>query len=172
MLRIVLWARSRVAEKLGADHRSRMDSTLGIIRSKGSTYGFLFFLPIFILTQLFAIGFNLGLLTTTLFKVITADIAFGWQSTLQLSSAAVHSLVQKIALPWSWLAAGDPAYPSLAQIEGSRIILKEGIYHLSTPDLVSWWPFLCFSVFFYGLLPPSSPFFGCCCSPEQTSRLA
>ncbi len=160
MLRIVLWARSRLAEKLGADHRSRMESTLGIIRSKGSTYGFLFFLPIFILTQLFAIGFNLGLLTTTLFKVITADIAFGWQSTLQLSSAAVHSLVQKIALPWSWLAAGDPAYPSLAQIEGSRIILKEGIYHLSTPDLVSWWPFLCFSVLFYGLLPRLLLFWG------------
>jgi len=160
MLRIVLWARSRLAEKLGADHRSRMESTLGIIRSKGSTYGFLFFLPIFILTQLFAIGFNLGLLVTTLFKVITADIAFGWQSTLQLSSIAVHSLVQKIALPWSWLASGDPAYPSLAQIEGSRIILKEGIYHLSTPDLVSWWPFLCFSVLFYGLLPRLLLFWG------------
>ena len=153
MFRTVLWARNRVSDKLGADRRSRAEAILGIIRNKGRTYGILFILPIFILTQLFAMGFNLGLLVTTLFKVITADIAFGWQSTLQLSSAAVHTLVQKIALPWSWLVAGDPAYPSLAQIEGSRIILKEGIYHLSTPDLASWWPFLCFSVLFYGLLP-------------------
>ena len=153
MLRILIAARSRVSEKLGADKRSRVESTLGLILSKGRTYGFLFFLPIFILTQIFAMGFNLGLLATTLFKVITADIAFGWQSTLQLNPAAIYSLVQKIALPWSWLVRSDIAFPSPAQIEGSRIILKEGIYHLSTPDLVSWWPFLCFSVLFYGLLP-------------------
>ena len=160
MLRILLSARNRISKKLGADRRSRAESILGIIRSKGGTYGVLFFLPIFILVQLFAVGFNLGLLATTLFKVVTADIAFGWQSTLQLSSTAVHSLVQKIALPWSWLLAGDLAYPSLAQIEGSRIILKEGIYHLSMPDLASWWPFLCFSVLFYGLLPRLLLFLG------------
>jgi hypothetical protein len=153
MLRMLLSARDRVSEKLGAEKRSRAESILGIIVNKGCTYGVLFFLPVFILTQLFAIGFNLGLLATTLFKVITADIAFGWQSTLQLNPAGLHSLVQKIALPWSWLVAGDLAYPSLAQIEGSRIILKEGIYHLSTPALASWWPFLCLSVLFYGLLP-------------------
>ena len=153
ILKAVLWARKSISGKLGADRRSRVEATLGIIMNKGATYGFLFILPSLILAQLFSIGFNLGLLATTLFKVITADIAFGWQSTLQLSPAAVHSLVQKIALPWSWLAAGDLAFPTLAQIEGSRIILKEGIYHLSTPDLASWWPFLCFSVLFYGLLP-------------------
>jgi hypothetical protein len=41
----------------------------------------------------------------------------------------------------------------MAQIEGSRMVLKDGIYHLATQDLVSWWPFLCFTVLFYGLLP-------------------
>jgi len=170
MFRTVLWARNRVSDKLGADRRSRAEAILGIIKSKGRTYGILFILPIFILTQLFAMGFNLGLLVTTLFKVITADIAFGWQSTLQLSSAAVHTLVQKIALPWSWLVAGDPAYPSLAQIEGSRIILKEGIYHLSTPDLASWWPFLCFSVLFYGLLPRLLLFLGAVAAQRRHLR--
>ncbi len=160
MLKIMLGARRRLAEKLGGDRRSRLESTMGIIKGKAKTYGFLFYLPVFILTQLFGVGFNLGLLIATLFKVITADIAFGWQSTLQLSPAAVHALVQKIALPWSWLAPADAAYPSLAQIEGSRIILKEGIYNLSTPDLASWWPFLCFSVLFYGLLPRLLLFLG------------
>jgi hypothetical protein len=153
MLRLLLSAQNRISKKMGAEQRNRAESTLGVLKSKGRTYGFLIFLPIFILTQLFGIGFNLGLLTITLFKVITTDIAFGWQSTLQLSPAAVHSLVQKVALPWSWLVPGDLAFPSLAQIEGSRIILKEGIYHLSTPDLASWWPFLFFGVLFYGLLP-------------------
>jgi hypothetical protein len=153
LLRIVLAVQRGMAAKMGADRRLRAREALGLIMARGSTYGFLFVLPAIILTQLFAIGFNLGLLVTTLFKVTTADIAFGWQSTLQLNPATVYALVQKIALPWSWLGAKVAAYPSLTQVEGSRIILKEGIYHLSTPDLASWWPFLCFSVLFYGLLP-------------------
>ena len=48
---------------------------------------------------------------------------------------------------------GGYAYPSLEQIEGSRIVLKEGIATLATSSLVSWWPFLVAAVAFYGLLP-------------------
>jgi len=153
MLRILLSVRKQVSEKMTADQRNRMGSVQGIIMSRCRSYGFLFVVPVFILTQLFGIGLNMGLLAATLFKIVTADVAFGWQSTLQLSPDAVHSMVQNIAIPWSWLVADGLAFPSLAQIEGSRIILKEGIYHLSTPDLVSWWPFLCLSVLFYGLFP-------------------
>ena len=153
MFRMLLSAKNQVAKKMSAEHRLQAEFALGTVVSKTRTYGILFFLPIFILTQLFTMGLNLGLLSATLFKVITADIAFGWQSTIQLSPEAVYSLVQKIALPWSWAVQGDIAFPSLVQIEGSRIILKEGIYHLSTPNLVSWWPFLCLAVLVYGLLP-------------------
>ena len=153
ILRLLLSARYRISRTLTAEQRLQTEAMLGTIISKSRTYGSLFFLPIFILTQLFAIGLNLGLLGATLFKVITADIAFGWQSTLQLSPSAVHLLAQKIAWPWSWAVAGDAAFPTLAQVEGSRIILKEGISRLATPDLVSWWPFLCLAVLVYGLLP-------------------
>jgi hypothetical protein len=149
-----------VEEKLSADRRLRAEHAVGAIIGKSRTYGLLFFLPVFILTQLLAMGFNLGLLAATLFKVVTSDIAFGWQSTIQLSPTAVHSLARAIAAPWSWALEGDAAFPSLAQIEGSRIILKEGIYHLSTPDLVSWWPFLCLAVLVYGLLPRLLLFLG------------
>jgi hypothetical protein len=107
--------------------------------------------PAFLLVQLGGVGFNLGVIGVTLAKVAFADIAFGWQSSLQLSAEAVARLVQWIALPWTWAVA--PAYPSLAQIEGSQIILKEGITHLTTGALVSWWPFLCSAVVVYGLLP-------------------
>ncbi len=153
ILRMLLSARSRMVRKLSAEKRLHLESILGTLLGKSRTYGYLFLLPVFMLTQLFAIGFNLGLLGATLFKVTTADIAFGWQSTINLSAEAVHSLVEKMAMPWSWFAQGDTAYPTLAQIEGSHIVLKEGIYHLATPDLVSWWPFLCFAVLVYGLLP-------------------
>jgi len=107
--------------------------------------------PAFLLVQLGGVGFNLGVIGVTLAKVAFADIAFGWQSSLQLSAGAVAQLVQWIALPWTWAVAH--AYPSLAQIEGSQIVLKEGIAHLTTDALVSWWPFLCSAVVVYGLLP-------------------
>jgi hypothetical protein len=126
---------------------------MGAITGKARAYGALFYLPVFILTQVFAIGVNLGLLGVTLFKVATVDLAFGWQSTIQLSPSAVHGLARQIAWPWSWAVRGDAAFPTLAQVEGSRIILKEGISRLATPDLVSWWPFLCLTVLVYGLLP-------------------
>jgi hypothetical protein len=65
----------------------------------------------------------------------------------------VYKLVRILALPWSWLAPQGVGFPTLAQVENSRIILKEGIAHLTTPDLVSWWPFLCLGIVFYGILP-------------------
>ena len=40
-------------------------------------------------------------------------------------------------MPWAWLLPADLAYPSLAQVEGSHMVLKEGIYHLATGDLVA-----------------------------------
>ena len=98
------------------------------------------------------VGFNAGLLGATLFRVTTSDLAFGWQSTIQFSSATLYKGVQILALPWSWLFPEEIAYPSLKAIEGSRIILKDGIYNLATQDLVSWWPFLILCLVVYGLL--------------------
>lgn len=137
--------------------RSRRNETLGVIsgllKGKRVVYGSLFFWPFFIVGQLMGIGFNVGVLTTTLLHILGTDVAFGWQSTLQLSAEAIHSLVSGLSLPWAWLTGSGLAHPSLAEIEGSRIILKDGIYHLTTQNLVSWWPFLCLAVLVYGLLP-------------------
>ena len=125
----------------------------GRLRRRHRSYGLLFVLPFFFLIQLGGIGFNLGVLAATLLKVVGTDIAFGWQSTLQLSSETVYRLVRTIALPWSWFLPAGLGYPDPAQIKGSQMVLKDGIYHLATGDLVSWWPFLCLSVAVYGLLP-------------------
>ncbi len=111
------------------------------------------FYPFFLGVQLFGVALNLGLIAITAFKVATADLAFGWQTTLQLGAEKLFSLVKIVALPWSWLLPSEIAYPSLAHIEGSRIILKEGMIHLATENLISWWPFLLMSLVIYGLLP-------------------
>jgi len=138
--------------RLSARQRLAGEAFLGRIRATGSTLPAHFAWPLFRLTQLFGVCFNLGLLAATLFKVLVSDMAFGWQSTLQISAPSLHGFVKWLALPWSWLFPAGTGYPTLAEIEGSRIVLKEGIANLQTPDLISWWPFLLLSVLVYGLL--------------------
>ncbi len=139
-------------DSMESSKRAQFAAALAAVRARGKGYGALFFWPLFLLFQLFGIAFNFGVLGSILVKVATTDLAFGWQSTIQLSSQFVSSLVQWVALPWSWLL-GSTSYPSLAQIEGSRMILKEGMYHLASEDLTSWWPFLCLAICCYCLLP-------------------
>ncbi len=125
----------------------------GNIHAYGDMYGLIFMFPIFLLVQLAAVCFNLGILAALIFKVLTTDLAFGWQTTLQTGAVAVARLVELLALPWSWLLPAGTGYPDPAQIQGSHIILKEGISQLSSTALTSWWPFLCLCLIVYGLLP-------------------
>lgn len=147
------WLSKRLGERVSADRRAEFATALGLIKGRGTVYGSLFFWPIFTLAQTFGVGFNLGGLASTMLRVVGTDLAFGWQSTLQLSAKAVHQLVWVISLPWSWCLPPTITAPSLAQIEGSRMILKDGMYRLSTTDLVAWWPFLLLALGFYGLVP-------------------
>jgi hypothetical protein len=151
--------KQRIMTSLSGAGRGGLSAILGLLRGKKQIYGSLFYWPIFISAQLFGIGFNLGILGTTLLKVFGTDMAFGWQSTLQVSAGVVHAITKWLAVPWSWFVPPELAHPTLVQIEGSRLVLKDGIYHLATPDLVAWWPFLCFAVLFYGLLPRITLFF-------------
>ena len=132
--------------------RAQFTAALAAVRARGKGYGSLFFWLPFRLLQISGIAFNLGVLGALLVKVAITDLAFGWQSTIQLSSEFVSTFVEWLALPWSWLL-GPAAYPDLTQIEGSRMILKEGMYHLASADLASWWPFLSLAIVCYCLLP-------------------
>jgi len=153
MTRGIVRMKQGALKGLDGSKRGSLGAAMGLIRGKRQVYGSLFYWPVFILSQIFGVGFNVGVLGATLLKVVGSDIAFGWQSTVQFSAQAVYRLVQIIALPWSWLVSAEAAYPSLSQIQGSHMVLKDGIYHLATQDLVSWWPFLCLAVLTYGLAP-------------------
>ncbi len=144
-------ASNRWNKDFSATKKNSISNAMGVIKSHNRMYGSLFYWPLFTLSQILALFFNAGLLGSTLLKISTSDLAFGWQSTLQLSAAALHKLVLIMALPWSWFVPDTIAFPSPEEIEGSRILLKDGIYHLTTKDLVSWWPFLVFCILFYGL---------------------
>ncbi|WP_299982544.1 DUF2868 domain-containing protein [Desulfobacula sp.] len=130
-----------------------LEYTSSLIRMKNREYKAFFFWPFFLLTSAFAFSFSAGALGGTFFRVVVSDMAFGWQSTLVATSVKVHDLVSIIALPWSWFLPDSLVHPSLEQIEGSRIILKDGISVLATQDLVSWWPFICLGILFYAAIP-------------------
>lgn len=150
MMRAMVSLRSRAHRRLSGRRRLDLAALIGRIQQQREMAVLLLW-PAFILVQVGGIGFNLGVLGATLSKVVFSDMAFAWQSTLQLSPTMVADLVDWIALPWSWLL--PQASPTLAQIQGSQMVLKEGIGHLATADLVAWWPFLCCSVAIYGLVP-------------------
>jgi hypothetical protein len=124
-----------------------------IFQHRMKSYQGLFFYPFFNLATVFAVMFSTGTLGSVLFKILVSDMAFGWQSTLITSAQTVHELVSIMALPWSFIFSDGISFPLLEQIQGSRIILKDGIAVLATPDLISWWPFLCLSVWVYAVLP-------------------
>jgi len=150
ILRMARRAKRSGATSLPGKERIRIYSVAGFIGRQKTLYGPVFFWPVFILAQIFGVCFNLGLLGAALLKLGITDLAFGWQSTLQPNPETVYRLVKTFSLPWSWASS---AHPTIEQIQGSQMVLKEGMIHLSTPDLVSWWPFLCFSILFYGLIP-------------------
>ncbi len=160
-------------DRMESGRREQFEAAFYAVRARGKGYGAIFFWPLFLLFQLFGVAFNFGVLGSVLVKVASTDLAFGWQSTIQLSSEFVFKLVQWLALPWSWLLSVSTSSPNLAQIEGSRMILKEGIYHLASEDLVSWWPFLCLAIFCYCLLPRLLLFFaGTLGSRRSLSRVS
>jgi hypothetical protein len=138
---------------ISAARRQSMQAVLDLVRMKNKIYGKVFYWPLFRVAQIFGIGFNVGALAGTLVQVVGKDLAFGWQTTLEPSDATIHQIIRVLAWPWKGMVPEGMAHPTLEQISGSRMFLKEGIYHLSTTDLVSWWPFLCLCLIFYGFMP-------------------
>ena len=58
-----------------------------------------------------------------------------------------------IQLPWSWLFGEGIGYPTLEQVAGTRISLKDPLFVLDAEHLRSWRWFLVLAVLTYGLLP-------------------
>ncbi|MCU0598908.1 MAG: DUF2868 domain-containing protein [Desulfobacterales bacterium] len=138
---------------LSAARRNLIQDAMGVMIRQKRLYGPILFWPVFSLFQAFGVCFNAGALCAALTKVTITDLAFGWQSTLMVKPQALYRFIEYIALPWSWIVPMPYAHPSMGQIEGSKIVLKDGMAHLATADLVSWWPFLCLIILVYGLIP-------------------
>ena len=143
-------------QRLAAAHQEVKDRTAtqaGRLRSQFALYGPVSFLPMLIPAQVFGVAFNLGVILTTITLEWFTDLAFGWGTALDLNPQFIHDLVSTIALPWGWLFGEGVGYPTLEQIEGSRISLKDPLFLLAAAHLRSWRWFLVLAVCCYGLLP-------------------
>jgi hypothetical protein len=151
--RVADWTRRQRLAHLSAEVRDRAKAKAGLLQSHYALYGAASYLPMLIAAQVFGIGFNLGAIMTTVALEWFSDLAFGWGSSLDVLPQTIHELVRLIALPWSWAFGEGLGYPSLEQIAGSRISLKDPLSMLSAADLRSWRWFLVLAVVVYGLLP-------------------
>jgi hypothetical protein len=143
----LLWSLSAALQQLPGEQRERMRARLRAIRRKGEVFQLLIW-PLLIITQIFGVFFNVGVLIALLLP-LGRDVAFGWQSTLTTSPQTVYRLVSTIAVPWSSL---PNAHPTREDVVQSRFSYSEGIHLLSLPAMTSWWPFLFYATLFYGFL--------------------
>lgn len=136
-------------------HRNEEDLARhwGTLRGRGSLYAGLTGWLAFGWLQLTALGFSLAVLLMVLLRGWIADLAFSWQTTTRLSAEQVHGFIAALAKPWSPLADPPLAHPTLEQVAGSRVFLKEGLQHLASADLQSWWYFLLWAILVYTVLP-------------------
>jgi Protein of unknown function (DUF2868) len=148
LLLALVWSFSAGLRRLPGEQRERLRGALAALSRKREIYGSLAVWPFLIVTQVFAVGFNVGILAVLLAHVAFTDLDFGWQSTFISSSDAVYRATWLISLPWHWAPF---AHPMPADIMGSHFQYKPGLAGLSPVALKSWWPFLAYTVAFYGL---------------------
>ena len=99
---------SAALQQLPGERRETMRARLMGIRRKGEVFQLLVW-PLLMITQIFGIFFNVGVLIALLLP-LGRDVAFGWQSTLKTSPETVYRLVSTIAAPWSFLPNAHPTY--------------------------------------------------------------
>ncbi len=149
LLTTALQGLSAGLRRLPGEQRDRLRTFLSTLRHRREIYGSLTAWPLLVVTQLFGVCFNVGVLATLLLHVALSDVAFGWQSTLRTSPGEAYQLVSAVAAPWSF--APHP-HPTFDQVVASRFAYSSGIQPLSAAAMASWWPFLCYAVAGYGLL--------------------
>ena len=128
------------------------------LQRSGAIYGDLARWMGMLLTQIFAMAFNLGMLFAFLALSYGNDPTFGWRSTM-LTSGQMHQIMEIIAWPWSTI--WPDAVPTLEMVTYVKDSSKDNVRHLLDPDQrindvrmwASLWPFLLASLCFYGVLP-------------------
>jgi hypothetical protein len=147
------WVQQQRLAHASQEVRDRARAGTGMLKSQYQLYGPVSYLPVLVPAQVFGVAFNLGVILTTVALEWFTDLAFGWGSALDVGPQAVYELARLVATPWSWLFGEGVGYPTLEQVAGSRINLKDPLFLLDAGHLRSWRWFLVLAVLAYGLLP-------------------
>ncbi|MCC7277568.1 MAG: DUF2868 domain-containing protein [Chromatiaceae bacterium] len=151
--RLGSWVQQQRLAHASQEARDRARAGTGMLKSQYQLYGPVTYLPVLVPAQVFGVAFNLGVILTTIAMEWFTDLAFGWGSALDVGPQAVYELARAVATPWSWLLGEGVGYPTLDQVAGSRINLKDPLFLLDAGHLRSWRWFLVLAVITYGLLP-------------------
>jgi len=131
------WSRG-LRNRLPGDWRKSLDTPLLRLSARA-------------LAQRFALAFAVGMTVGFLFYLVLTDLAFGWSSTLDVTSEAVHKATWLISYPWHGL--WPEAVPSATLIEQTRFFRVEGDHAVIGEVQGGWWPFLLMNLLVYVLLP-------------------
>ena len=103
--------------RLPGEERHRFNAVLGRLGARREAYGPLGTWSFLIVTQTFAVAFNIGIIGTLLAQLPARELRFGWQTTFKVTSAEAATAVKTIAAPWSW---APRAHPTEEQVIASR----------------------------------------------------
>ena len=145
----VLCGLGGMLRRLPGEQRVRVQTALAALERRQDIYGSLGQWPVLIATQVFAVAFNVGAIGALLAHVPTRELRFGWQTTLEVSSARVAPAVALAAAPWQW---APHAHPTAEQVVATRFAPGQSLATLPGEAARAWWPFLAYAVGCYGLV--------------------
>lgn len=143
---------------IDSERRTAWQIVQARLRTRASLYSNVERWVLLAMVQSFAVAFNIAVLVAGLRLVLFSDLAFAWNTTLELSTARFAEIVHIAALPWQ--AIWPEAVPSPQLVELTRYSRLEGAYlhagagRAADQGLVGqWWRFLVAATVVYGLLP-------------------
>ena len=140
-----------VLSRLSPKHRDLWQAWTYELHKHGSRLAPIAVWPFLGLSQRFGCGFALGALVGLLGYVIGVDLAFGWESTLNVGAEAIHAIVRFFAAPWLWLFPSSA--PTLEQVRDSRFTHLIGLKETALTATRAWWPFLVGCLALYAVAP-------------------
>lgn len=140
----------RLVDRLDGERRSALRAGWAGIDPRSASLAPLIGCQMLIVTQGFAIAFNVGVLAALLLVYLPfVELRFGWQTTYAIGPEGVDAWVRIVALPWSWIPAR--LAPDAAQIAATQFTRGQSATTLPAAAAHAWWPFLVCAIVVYGL---------------------
>lgn len=133
--------------KLSPDWRESWEHLSGVVHQHAARVAPIGRWVISRFSQQFACSFGVGALLALLLHVLAVDLAFGWESTLNVGDEIIHATTKAVAKPWTWLFPHGS--PTLQEIRDSRFTHLTGVEPAAVNATRSWWPFLAGCLAFY-----------------------